>query len=208
MKNNALILASGGMDSTVLLYQLRKEMKNPIILFLDYGQHCRDTEFNTLKLVVPEEFKENIRLVNIEDIYRESSSVMIHETDLWKNDVTADDMYLPYRNLLFLSIGSAYAQSLGIKNVYSAFINSNHAKEIDCSVEFFSRLEELLSEYGSVKIMTPFRELTKTDVARLGLELNAPISLTYSCQINSKNPCGACPNCVDRLQAIKNLIQE
>ncbi len=208
MKYDALILASGGMDSTVLLYQLRNEMKNPIILFLDYGQHCRDTEYNTLKLVIPEEFKENIRLVNIKDIYRESSSVMIHETDLWKNDVKADDMYLPYRNLLFLSIGSAYAQSLGIKNVYSAFINSNHAKEIDCSVEFFSRLEELLSEYGSVKIITPFRELTKTDVARLGLELNAPISLTYSCQINSKNPCGACPNCVDRLQAIKNLIQD
>lgn len=44
---------------------------------------------------------------------------------------------------------------------------------------------------------------TKTEVAKLGLELNAPIEITYSCQVNSDMPCGACPNCVDRINAIK-----
>ncbi|MHC1735254.1 MAG: 7-cyano-7-deazaguanine synthase [Erysipelotrichaceae bacterium] len=208
MKNDVLVLASGGMDSTVLIYQLRKEMRNPIILFIDYGQHCKDTELQTLKSVIPQEFKDNIRTVNIKEIYRESNSVMLHEANLWTDEVTAEEMYLPYRNLLFLSIGATYAQTMGIGYVYAAFINSNHAKEIDCSALFFSQLENLLSEYGSVKTVMPFRYLSKTEVAKLGLELGVPIELTYSCQISSKTPCGACPNCVDRLQAIKNIIKE
>ncbi|UTW70738.1 7-cyano-7-deazaguanine synthase [Anaerobacillus sp. HL2] len=50
---------------------------------------------------------------------------------------TAEDLYLPYRNLLFLSIAASVAQTLGINEVYSAFDNSNHAKEIDCSKRIF-----------------------------------------------------------------------
>jgi 7-cyano-7-deazaguanine synthase len=131
---------------------------------------------------------------------------MIMEADLWKDTVIADDLYLPYRNLLFLSIASAYAQSLGIKNVYSAFINSNHAKEIDCSMEFFTKLEVLLESYGSVKIKMPYRELSKIEVAKLGVRLEAPVASTYSCQVNSQNPCGACPNCMDKIAAMNALV--
>ena len=91
---------------------------------------------------------------------------------------------------------------------YSAFINSNHAKEIDCSSEFFNKLEGLLSEYGSVKIEMPFRDMTKYEVAKLGIELKAPIGRTFSCQASPDIPCGACPNCVDRLDALKMIEQE
>lgn len=204
---DGVLLASGGMDSTVLAYKLEREQKNIIILFLDYGQHCVNKEYETLEEVTPERFKENIKIIKITDIYQESNSRMIKEADLWKDNVIAEDLYLPYRNLLFLSIASAYAQSKGIKNVYSAFINSNHAKEIDCSMEFFNKLDALLEDYGSVKINMPFREMTKTQVAKLGIDLHAPVAKTYSCQVNSKNPCGACPNCVDRIQAMDNLIE-
>ena len=133
---------------------------------------------------------------------------MIVEANLWTDNVVADDLYLPYRNLLFLSIASAYAQSISAKNVYSAFINSNHAKEIDCSMEFFTKLENLLQTYGSVKINMPYREMSKREVARLGVRLGAPVAATYSCQVNSKNPCGACPNCVDKIDAINSLFEE
>lgn len=75
-------------------------------------------------------------------------------------------------------------------------------------MDFFSKLEMLLEEYGSVKINMPFRFMSKTDVAKLGVALNAPISLTYSCQVSSKNPCGVCPNCVDRIQALNNLLEK
>lgn len=205
---DGVLLASGGMDSTVLAYDLAQKEENIIILFLDYGQHCREKEYETLKSVLPAIYRDNIRIIRIGDVYKESHSRMIVEANLWVDNVVADDLYLPYRNLLFLSIASAFAQSIGAKNVYSAFINSNHAKEIDCSMEFFTKLEMLLESYGSVKINMPYREKSKTDVARLGLSLNAPIAKTYSCQVNSQNPCGACPNCVDRIDAMNAIIEE
>lgn len=203
-----VLLASGGMDSTVLAHWLEQDQKNIILLFLDYGQHCRDKELDVLKNVAPIRFKDNIRIIQIGDIYRNSNSRMIKEANLWIDNVVAEDLYLPYRNLLFLSIAAAYAQSHGIKGIYSAFINSNHAKEIDCSMEFFTKLEMLLEDYGSVKINMPFREMNKTEVAKLGLTLNAPIADTFSCQVNSVNHCGACPNCVDRLIALNSILEE
>lgn len=205
---NCLLLASGGMDSTVLAYKLAKEKKKAIILFIDYGQHCKEKEYQTLLQVLPVEYADNVRVIKIGDVYRESSSRMIIEANLWEDNVVAEDMYLPYRNILFISLASAYAQSMGIKDVYTAFINSNHAKEIDCSMEFFTKLESLLYEYGSIKINMPFREMTKIEVAKLGLELKVPIEKTYSCQVNAKMPCGACPNCVDRINALNYILEE
>ena len=163
---------------------------------------------STLQKVIPKRFKNNIEAIDISDVYKYSKSRMIMEADLWNDNVVAEDLYLPYRNLLFLSIASAIAQSMGIKDVYSAFINSNHAKEIDCSIDFFNKLEGLLEEYGSVKINLPLRFMTKTDVAKIGLKYFVPIGNTFSCQVNSENPCGACPNCVDRLDALSNLFKE
>ncbi|WP_312427127.1 7-cyano-7-deazaguanine synthase [Lacrimispora sp.] len=205
---DGLLLASGGMDSTVLAYKLEKENKNLIILFIDYGQHCEKKEYETLLEVIPLKYKDNVKTIKIGDVYRESNSRMIIEANLWEDTVVAEDMYLPYRNILFISLAAAYAQSMGIKEVYTAFINSNHAKEIDCSMEFFTKLENLLYDYGSIKIKMPFREMTKTEVAKLGIKLGAPIEKTYSCQVNSMTPCGACPNCVDRLTAINNVLGE
>lgn len=204
---DGVLLASGGMDSTVLAYDLAQKGQRVILLFLHYGQHCVEKELQTLKKVSPKLYKDNVRIIKIGDVYKESRSRMIIEANLWTDNVVADDLYLPYRNLLFLSIASAYAQSLGAKNVYSAFINSNHAKEIDCSMDFFTKLETLLESYGSVKINMPYREMSKTDVAKWGVQLGAPIADTYSCQVNSQNPCGACPNCVDRIDAMNALVK-
>lgn len=205
---DGVLLASGGMDSTVLAYDLANKDLNEIILFLDYGQHCVETEYKTLCKVIPKVYRNNVKIIKIGDIYKESNSRMIVEANLWKDNIVADDLYLPYRNLLFLSIASAYAQSIGAKNVYSAFINSNHAKEIDCSMEFFTKLEELLHSYGSVRINMPYREMSKREVAKLGVSLGAPVAATYSCQVNSINPCGSCPNCVDKIDAINSLLGE
>lgn len=208
IRYDGLLLASGGMDSTVLAHDLERQGKSILVLFLDYGQHCAKTEYETLVRLMPEAYKDNIKILNIGDIYKESHSRMIVEADLWVDSVEADDLYLPYRNLLFLSIASAYAQSLGICTVYAAFINSNHASEIDCSMTFFTKLESLLDSYGAVKVLMPYRELSKKEVAKIGIKLGVPIAQTYSCQVNSVNPCGACPNCVDRINAMNALSGE
>jgi 7-cyano-7-deazaguanine synthase len=204
---DAILLASGGLDSTVMAYWLRDKGVKFIPLFLDYGQHFIDIEYSKLSRLLPEEYKSIIKVIKLHDIYEDSISRMIKEPNLWKDTVVADDLYLPYRNTLFLTVAAAYAQSRGIKKIYSAFINSNHAKEIDCSVQFFDTLGKLLSDYGTVTLEMPFRNLDKTQVAKIGLELKVPIAETFSCQANSEVHCGVCPNCVDRLEALKNLIE-
>lgn len=203
-----VVLASGGMDSTVLLWDLAAQGFQPIPLFVDYGQHCRAHERETLGKVIPPSCQERLQVVSVADVYRHTNSAMIVEKDLWKDEISADDLYLPYRTLLLLAVGATFAQQLGSITLYSGFINSNHAKEVDCSAEFFIRLHSVFGAYDGVRLELPYRNLSKYEVAKRGIELGAPIALTFSCQASSRVPCGACPNCVDRLTALQQLRRD
>lgn len=203
--SEGVILVSGGLDSTTLMYLFENENINFIPLFINYGQHCVEKEYNTLQEVIPLKYKNKIEVIDVSSIYKHSKSRFIKAVDLWEEEISADDLYIPYRNVLLLTIGASFAQTVGMNKVYSAFINSNHAKEIDCSSTFFDKLEGLLSDYGSVKIEMPFRSLSKYEVAKLGIKYYAPIGSTFSCQASPLIPCGACPNCVDRLEAIRKI---
>lgn len=202
---DAVLLASGGLDSTTLAYWLQNERIPFVPLFINYGQHCVKTEYETLKKVIPSDYLDSIHTIDISNVYSGSTSRLIDEPNLWIDNMEGDRLYLPYRNLLMLSVGAAFAQSHGYNRLFAGFINSNHAKEIDCSSRFFMELDDMLSEYGSVRIEMPFREMSKFDVARLGVGLNVPLGTTFSCQAASMVPCGACPNCVDRIEALKQL---
>lgn len=204
-KVNSLLLASGEADSTTMAYWLLNKSEYFIPVFINYGQHCMDTELKTLNKVLPSDVLKDLQILNVSDIYRGSASRLILEADLWTEDVSYKDLHLPYRTLLLLSIGAAYAEAQGFQYLYSAFINSNHAQEIDCSANFFSKLSNMLIGYGTVELKMPFRYKSKEEVIRIGIDLGVPIELTYSCQVSSNIPCGACPNCVDRLNAIKNI---
>jgi 7-cyano-7-deazaguanine synthase len=199
----AVLLCSGGLDSTTLAFWLTREGINYIPLFINYSQHCANTELETVQTVLPPSVRSDLKTIDIADVYRGTASRLISEPDLWNEPVEDNDLYLPYRNILFLSVGAAYAQARGINQVYSAFINSNHAKEIDCSAEFFHRLTTLMAEYGSVEIRMPFRDFSKRQVVELAIQLGVPIGATYSCQASSTISCGACPNCVERLAALQ-----
>lgn len=201
----AVALTSGGLDSTTMAYWLRCQGIGFVPVFIDYGQHCVETERERLAEVLPESVFGPVTTLNISDIYKGSQSRLISRADLWKEAISGDDLYLPYRNLLMLGAGAGFAQSHGYSEVYAAFINSNHAHEIDCSAAFFERLGGMLSDYGTVKIRMPFRDFPKKQVAEIGLSLNAPIARTFSCQAASVVPCGACPNCRDRLTALDGI---
>lgn len=204
---DTILLASGGLDSTTLAYWLLDRNIKFRPVFINYGQHCAKTEFETLRSVLPSSLVSSIITIDVSDIYQGSPSRLIQEPDLWNEQISHNDFYLPYRNLLFLTLGSAYAQSHGYSYLYAAFINSNHAKEIDCSAEFFDRLAVLLGDYGTVQVKMPFRDMSKYEVAQIGISLKAPIGHTFSCQASANIPCGACPNCVDRLEALKKLCE-
>jgi len=197
-----LLLCSGGLDSTTLAFWLREQGVSFLPVFFDYGQHCVETEWQTLHSVLPPSALKPQR-VDISHIFAQSSSRLIVEADLWREPVSDQDMYLPYRTLLFFSVAASFAQTRHITEVYSGFINSNHAKEIDCSAKFFNELDALAEHVGPVRFRMPFRQWSKADVVREAVRLQVSVGLTYSCQLFSDTPCGACPNCVERINAIE-----
>ena len=205
LKKHSILLASGGLDSTTLAYWLRHRDIRFEPLFINYGQHCATTELATLRKLLPKDSVRRLSIVDVSGVYAGSNSRLIKETDLWHETIDKDDLYLPYRNILLLSIAAARIQAAGGGDVYTAFINSNHAVEIDCSSRFFTDLGKLMKAFGGVQIKMPFRFKSKLQVAKIGIRLGAPIGETFSCQVNSDTPCGACPNCVDRLEALRQL---
>lgn len=198
----ALLLASGGLDSTTVGYQLEAAGVEVMPIFFDYGQHCIDVEWSRVNEVLPLDMRRPERF-NLSDIFRGSHSRLIREADLWTEEVKDDDLYIPYRTMLFFAAAAARAQTVGILDVYTGFINSNHAKEIDCTAAFMNNLDGLISNIGPVRFHSPFRYSSKADVARAAAELGVPIGRTYSCQASGQFPCGACPNCVERLNALE-----
>ncbi len=198
-----VLLASGGLDSTTLAYWLRERGDTILPVFFDYGQHCVEKEWTTLREVLPRTgVKAPIR-VDLSDIFFGSRSRLIAEPNLWKEDVNPSDLYIPYRTLLFFAAAAALSQTRDLVDVYSGFINSNHAKELDCSSSFLNSLDKLSEGVGPVRFHQPFRYKSKKEVTDVAKRLSVPIGRTFSCQVFSDVPCGACPNCVDRIDALK-----
>ncbi|EJS4060301.1 7-cyano-7-deazaguanine synthase [Vibrio parahaemolyticus] len=197
----AIVLTSGGLDSTTVTYRLIQQGIHVQPLFFDYGQHCVETEWNRLNEVLPDGCATPER-INISEIFRDSKSRLINEANLWEDNIVDEDLYIPYRTMLFFAAAAARAQTMGILDVYTGFINSNHAKEIDCTANFMNKLDGLTESIGPVRFHSPFRFSSKSEVVKEATELNVPIGRTYSCQAASKFPCGACPNCVERLNAL------
>jgi 7-cyano-7-deazaguanine synthase len=198
----ALLLTSGGLDSTTLAYRLQEQGVQLVPVFFDYGQHCANKEWETLQDLLPNQGCAAPERIDVSAIFRGSRSRLIREPDLWTDHVEDTDLYIPYRTLLFFSMGAACAQTRGLTDVYSGFINSNHAKELDCSAQFLNGLDALTKGVGPVRFHSPFRNWSKAQVVAEAIRLGVAVGKTYSCQLLSNIPCGACPNCVERLNAI------
>lgn len=202
--NKVALMSSGGLDSTTVAYLLIEKGKLVQPIFFDYGQHCVEKEWQRVNEVLPPAILRPER-INISDLFIGSGSRLIVEADLWHDEVKDDDLYIPYRTFLFFAAAAARAQTLGILEVYTGFINSNHAKEIDCTSDFMNKLDSLTEGIGPVRFVSPFRYSSKAEVARESLRLGVPIGRTFSCQASSRHPCGACPNCVERLVALREI---
>lgn len=203
----SLLLCSGGLDSTTLAYHLVECGEDIQPIFLDYGQHCASTEWDALNKCLPKGIPAPLRF-DIGDIYRMSSSRMVREADPWHEDVKDSDLYLPYRTLLFFSVSASIAQSFDSSTVYAAYINGNHAKELDCTAAFFNGLDEFAENVGSVRFVLPFKSWSKLQVLKEAIRLGVDVGSTFSCQLFGDTPCGACPNCVERLNAIRGFREE
>ncbi len=213
---NAIILCSGGLDSAVAAYKVKKEYNKLKFLFFDYGQRAvKEEEFCSKKIC--EKLKAEFVKVDLKWL-GEISGAALNNPGRYKGTTEKDlenakseiiNWWVPCRNSVFLINALAFAESEFLKNKerYDIIIGlKNEGREHmkDTTPEFLKRINELAEEgtyHGGYKILAPLIELDKTEVIKLGKKLNVPFELTYSCYVESKNKlkhCGKCLNCMLR----------
>jgi 7-cyano-7-deazaguanine synthase len=133
-------------------------------------------------------------------------NVAIPDIDEAKGD-PQPPTYVPNRNMIFLALAVAYAESLGVDAVYYGAQAHDMYGYWDTTPEFLSSLNAVygLNRKSPVRIEAPFVRYSKTDILRRGRELNVDYSRTWSCYAGQERACGRCPTCAERLAAFEQL---
>jgi 7-cyano-7-deazaguanine synthase len=205
----AILLLSGGIDSTTLLSKLSSENYDVIALSFNYGQkHGIELYYakkNALKYCVKQHhiIELDNRLFNSSALVnREIDVTTYRNNELPKGKVNA---YVPFRNLLFISTALSLAETMKINEVYLAFNSDDNANFWDCRTEFIERINAIATPNSSIQIKTPFINLSKTEVVKLARRLNVDLNNTITCyQPNEAIECGVCLSCVTKQKALEN----
>ena len=193
-----LLLLSGGLDSSVILYSLLKKKLNILCITFNYSQNNRIEIKYAEKLV-----KEN----NITDhlIIKLDKNIFLNKNETGFNMMT--DPYIPGRNTIFLSIAFSIAEKNNISDIYIGANKDDRAGFPDCREEYFKKINELFKKAGKKKISvkTPLVNKTKKEILLLGEKYSLDINKTLSCYNPvKKRPCGICPACLIRKNSLKN----
>lgn len=224
----ALVLSSGGIDSTTCLgIAVNKYGKdNVITASLYYGQK-HDKELECAKKIaeyygvkhIEEDISNIMKYANQvctlikggNDIEHKSYAEQIEE-----NGEGRVATYVPFRNGLLLSIATAYADSLFPNEKVEIYYGA-HADDAagsayaDCSPEFAETMNKAinLGTYGKISVERPLINMNKAEVVKTGLKLNVPYNLTWSCYEGKEKQCGKCGTCIDRKNAfLKNGVKD
>ena len=214
----ALVLVSGGVDSTTCLGMVVKEYghENVVGLSIFYGQR-HDKEIKAADAVCDFYKVEHITL-DLSTMFQFSDCTLLQHSDgeipeesyaeqLSKTDGKPVSTYVPFRNGLFLSSASAIALSKGCSKIFYGAHSDDAAGNAypDCSEAFNKAMNTAIYE-GSGKqleIVAPFISLNKSQVVKKGLEIGVPYELTWSCYEGHEKACGKCGTCIDRKAAFE-----
>ena len=214
----ALVLISGGLDSTTCLALAVKEYGNENVVGLSifYGQR-HDKEIKAADAVCDYYKVEHITL-DLSTMFQFSDCSLLKHSDeeipegaydlqLKETNGKPVSTYVPFRNGLFLSSAAAIALSKGCSKIYYGAHADDAAGNAypDCSSDFNNAMNAAIYE-GSGKqlqIEAPFIGLNKAGVVKIGLELNVPYELTWSCYEGHDKACGRCGTCIDRKKAFE-----
>ncbi len=212
----AMVLASGGVDSTTCLGVAvdKYGKENVIALSISYGQkHIKELE---AARAVASYYQVELLELDLTTIFQYSNcSLLSHSTQeipedsyaqqLAENDGKPVSTYVPFRNGLFLSCAAALALSKDCQVLYYGAHSDDAAGNAypDCSPVFKNAMNQAIYEGSGhqLTVEAPFVNLTKADVIHQGLLLNVPYHLTWSCYEGSHKPCGHCATCIDRQKA-------
>ncbi len=209
----AVVLVSGGIDSTVLLFSLRQREYALHALAFHYGQRhrrelaCAQRQCETAGV---QEFR-CVSMPFLGELLREGTSLLeaggpVPDLDNIPRALRDQPpTYVPHRNMLFLSIAAAYAESIGADRVFYGAQVQDEYGYWDCTPAFLERINALLSlnRRQPVTVEAPLLRNSKADNVKLGLSLGVDFGMTWSCYRGETLACGRCPTCVERLNAFK-----
>ena len=208
----AVVLLSGGLDSTTVLYLAKKKDYQPYCLTFDYGQsHSREVE--SAKSIA-KRAKVNILVLKISFPWKGSAlldkKISLPSHPLKEIGKIIPSTYVPSRNLVFLSFATSYAEVIGAKAIFIGANTLDFSGYPDCRPDFFQAFQRasLLGtkvgrEGKSIKILTPLINKSKKGIIELGKKLKVPFHLTWSCYKGEKRPCGRCDSCLLREKGFK-----
>ena len=215
MSNKAVILLSGGLDSTTCLAIAKHQGFNLNALTFNYGQR-HDFELKSAQKIVDHFQIKNHSVVNI-DLAQFGGSALTDEIDVPK-DRSESEMtdipitYVPARNTVFLSLALAWAETINAFNIFIGVNVLDYSGYPDCRPEYIAAFEKtanLATKAGvsgeRFKIHTPLINMKKSEIILNGLKLGLDYSLTSSCYDPLKNgtPCGHCDACILRLKGFQ-----
>jgi 7-cyano-7-deazaguanine synthase len=202
-----VVIYSGGMDSTTLLYYFLSQGREVKCLSVNYGQrHRKELQF---AVEICKEIGVEHHVADLSSIrpFIAGSSQTSEKVDVPLGHYTDETMKLtvvPNRNMIMISIAVGWAQSLKYDVVGYAAHAGDHAIYPDCRKEFFHALNEgvrLATLWQPVALEAPFLDMSKADICRLGNQLGVPYERTWSCYQGRELHCGRCGTCVERREA-------
>lgn len=207
-KQTAVVMMSGGMDSSVCAAIARQEGYHVAALHVNYGQRTQERElraFNdvadyfgiTQRMIVDIGYLAKIGGSALTD-----TSIPVSAANLESKEIPTS--YVPFRNANILAIATSWAEVLGAGALFIGAVEEDGSGYPDCRAEFFEAFEKMIAvgtkPETSIRIFTPLIHLSKKEIVLRGTELNAPLHLTWSCYSSGEEACGVCDSCALRLR--------
>lgn len=208
----AVVSLSGGMDSAVCAALAVRDY-DAYALHFSYGQRTEGRELHSARAIAEALGFNDFLHLKIDLFRRIGGSALTDSTiavpKAPENEPIGESIpvtYVPFRNAHFLSAAVSWAEVLGARTIFVGAVEQDSSGYPDCRPAYYQAFQQLIrtgTREGSIEIATPLIHLRKKEIVALGLELNAPFHLTWSCYSSAEAACGECESCVLRLRAFR-----
>lgn len=211
MKEKAVVLLSGGLDSATALHVALKDGYEVCALSFDYGQRHKK-ELECARAIAKHAGVARHHVISLNLAQWGGSSLTDESRTIGDGDADRTDIpdtYVPARNMVFLSVAASLAEAIDAQHIYIGISQVDYSGYVDCRAEFVEAMENVINkgtvmaaEKGKhITLHTPFINMTKAEEIRLGLQLGVDYGLTWSCYRGGDKPCGTCDSCLLRQRA-------
>ncbi len=215
-RKRAVVLLSGGMDSCVCAALAARDFE-AAAMHIDYGQRTEDRERQAFQGIC-DRLGIQYRLLLRNPVFRAIGGSALTDESIEVPQAagefqgSAPDQrgsqvpvtYVPFRNAHFLAAAVSWAEVLGAEKIMIGAVEQDSSGYPDCRPEFYRAYNEAIrtgTKEGRIEVITPLIGMRKADIVTLGLELGAPLDLTWSCYSREDRACGVCESCVLRMRA-------